>query len=148
MQTFNKIKVSSKSADITILDDGSDTELYGSCRVNNGVLEAEIVDDSIIVIPAAHYEDIEVNASAGDCCVRLTRSTVDHISVESITGDIEVEADTDNVSMASCAGSCVKKGRLHTDCHSSIKTKKSKVSRDDVSVSSSDVSILLKGDKN
>ena len=108
MQAYKRIKITSISADVTLLDDGSTTELCGACHINNNTLEVEVNDDSTIVIPVGHYEDIEIYASAGDCCVRLIDSVVDHISVESLTGDIEVEADTDNVSMSSTSGNCIK----------------------------------------
>ena len=148
MQAYNKIKITSTSADITLLDDGSDTELYGECHIENGTLQVELNDDSTIVIPASHYEIIEISSSTGDCCVRLTRSTVDHIIAESITGDVEIDANTDNVSMASSTGSCVKRGRKCTSSASFRHNQITKISKDNVSVSSSDFTDSLEGKDN
>lgn len=148
MKEYNKIKISSNSADITLLDDGSDTELHGKYRINNNTLEIELIDDSTIVVPAARYEDIVITTSAGDCCVCLTRSIVNHISAESISGDISIIADTDNVSMKSEAGCCSKKRCACMESNPLKQTKKTKFSQDELSVSSSDFSFSLEGDDN
>ena len=129
------------------MDDGSDTELYGKCHIENNTLEVELNDDSTIVIPAAHYESIGISTSTGDCCVRLKHSVVDRIAADSITGDVEVDANTDNVSMASSTGTCVKRGSTRIASNSFRHGQITRISKDEVSVSSSDFIDSLKGDE-
>lgn len=146
MQTYNKILITSTSAEVTLLDDGSDTELHGKCYIEENAFMVELKDDSTIVIPAGHYEEIFIMTSTGDCNVCLTQSVVDRITVKSVTGDIEIEVNTDNITMESGTGSCVKKGHAHTSVNSFGCSNKTMIVKEEATVSSSDFEEQSKGE--